>query len=121
MVARIPFPGRASILGAALCLAACNGPGTAGAAGRKARTSSDEPVVAAPSAAPPPIVPPVSAPASVAAPPLAGPIPGAKTSDRGDRMARPAPIGQLAPEEAPATPPAPGGAATKPPPAPAPR
>lgn len=56
----------------------------------------------------PPVAPVVTAPSTPVVPPAGGlppgPPPGTTTSDRGSRLARPTPLGQLAPEDAPALP-----------------
>lgn len=80
------------MLALALLLSSCQGSPTA--AGRAARTTDRE---ARGDPVPPPtaVAPPVD-PLGIPPPP-----PGSRTSDRGDRLARPTPVGQLAPEDAP--------------------
>lgn len=97
-------PRAAAALALALLLAACRGSPTA--AGRAARNANPE--LRGDPAPPPTAIPSASAPAPIVVPtPVADPLgvppppPGSRTSDRGDRLARPTPVGQLAPEDAP--------------------
>jgi hypothetical protein len=85
MAARLSPTAGLLALALAGALAGCEAPGKGGTASRTSQAGTPEP-------APPAVV--------VAAPPPA-PV---HTSDRGDRLARPSPIGQLAPEEAPTAP-----------------
>ncbi|MBL9088150.1 MAG: hypothetical protein JNM10_13505 [Planctomycetia bacterium] len=94
-------PRSTAALALALLLSGCRGSPTA--AGRAARSS--DPELRGDPAAPPTATPP---PAAVYVPPVdplgvPPPPPGSRTSDRGDRLARPTPVGQLAPEDAPPT------------------
>ena len=99
MAARIALPAPLILLGIALALGACKGPGAAGGAERASRKTPSEPVASAlPGAGAS-----TPAPQIVAVPVVPAPLPGG-TSDRGDRRARPTPIGQIAPEEAPVAP-----------------
>ncbi|MFO0931161.1 MAG: hypothetical protein U1E39_00475 [Planctomycetota bacterium] len=91
-------PRSTAALALALLLSACRGSPTA--AGRAARSANPElrgDPTPPPTAAPPAVV--YTAPVDpLGVPP---PPPGSKTTDRGDRLARPTPVGQLAPEDAP--------------------
>jgi|GEM_PF-2684466 len=87
----------------ALLLPACQA--SPSAAGRASRVQTPE---TGDNTAPPAAAPPMGvAPAPAAYVPPADPLgippppPGSKTSDGGNRLARPTPVGQLAPEDAP--------------------
>jgi hypothetical protein len=86
---------------AATWLAACASPGRDRTAVYERPGGTTAPATPA---APATVTAPVPAPRVVAAPappPPTPAAPGAGTSDKGSRLARPTPIGQIAPEEAP--------------------
>jgi hypothetical protein len=108
-----PYRVPALALATGVLLCACSAPPTGGTA--VYRRPGDEATAATTTTAPatvarpvaPTVVPPAVVPPTVVAPPaprvVAAPAPAPTTgsSDKGSRLARPTPIGQIAPEEAP--------------------
>ena len=116
MTTESPYRVLAFALATGVLLSACSAPPTGGTA--VYRRPGDEAMAATTAVAPPtvarPMPPPVASPTVVATPtvvappaprvvaaPAPAPAPTTGTSDKGSRLARPTPIGQIAPEEAP--------------------